>query len=102
MPDFNEWGRVVPDLMVGATGGVIGAIAREMYRTDRELTWALVGKILCAVPVGMLAVSAASAIGFDDPRAIVAIAIASGMLGQAVMIDAMRSLLRAWLTRQSP
>lgn len=95
MADWGEWGRLIPDLVMGGAGGAAGAVARELSNPRRTLSWVLVLDIFCAVPLGMAAVTGASAFGIDEPRSQVAVAIVAGLVGKAVIIEAVRSFIRS-------
>jgi hypothetical protein len=95
MADWVEWSRVVPDLIVGGAGGALGAVARDLGNSNRQLSWVLVLDVCCAVPLGMAAVTGASALGDDDPRGQVAIAITVGLLGKAAIVDIVRGVIRS-------
>lgn len=86
-PDFAA------QLAIGAGAGALGALAREMQRTDREFTWALAPKIISGLAIGTLGWSAAAAFGIANEFGRYAVAFSVGMAGQAFIMD----LIRAWL-----
>ena len=102
MADWGEWGRVLPDLVVGGAGGAAGAVAHELGNPQRALSWVLLLDIACAVPLGMAAVTGAASLGIDEPRGQVAVAIAAGLLGKAALVDMVRSVIRAKLPPGPP
>lgn len=102
MADWGEWGRVLPDLVAGGAGGAAGAMARELGSQQRALSWVLLLDIACAVPLGMAAVTAAAELGVDGPRGQVAVAIIAGLLGKAMIIEAIRGVIRSKIPPGSP
>jgi hypothetical protein len=94
MADWGEWGRIIPDLVVGGAGGSAGALARELGSNRRVFSWVLILDILCAAPLGMAAVTGASAFGIDEPRSQVTVAIIAGLVGKAMIIETVRSMIR--------
>lgn len=96
MPSLPEWASVALDLAVGAIAGGIGGIAREarLMRSDRELSWLLLPRLVGSCAIGSLALSAATAAGIQNLHALVAVATAAGLLGVAAITDLVRVLVR--------
>lgn len=88
--------RLLMDLVVGAGAGALGAVARELGRIDREVTWLLIPLTIGGMALGAGVFVAAGTV-VENEKARFAIAFFCGTLGQAAMTDMIRSWLRSML-----
>lgn len=88
--------RLVMDLVVGAGAGALGAVARELGRMDREVTWLLIPLTIGGMALGAGVFVVAGTV-VEDEKARFGIAFFCGTLGQAAITDLIRGWLRSML-----
>jgi hypothetical protein len=95
--DAPTWLRLAIDLTAGAGAGALGAVARELGRTDREVSWVLIPLCLGGMALGSGMFVVTAAMGIEDDWTRFAVSFLCGTLGQAALTDLLRTWLRVLL-----
>jgi uncharacterized membrane protein YeaQ/YmgE (transglycosylase-associated protein family) len=96
MDSPESWLDFLGRIALGASAGGLGAFAREVTENDRELSLALLPKIVAGLCAGSAAVSVSQQLGLDSLFSDWSVSMVAGFIGQAAVMD----LVRQWLKRR--